>query len=234
MKQQIVITLVLGLSFLILFGIAELLYHYANIKAEITRKTVHIGTGILTLLFPVLLENHWSVLFLCSSFALILFLSLKYNLLKSINAIGRKSYGSISYPVAVYTCFCFFAWNRDHRPEAGNGYILFYLPILILAICDPVAALCGRRWPYGTYRVRKETKTLVGSSLFFITAFLISFLLLVLLNNTQHAILQTLIASALIALTTTVTEALCTKGTDNLFIPFTALFSLYFTLFLFI
>lgn len=233
MKQQLLITILLGLSFLALFGAAELLYHYAKVKAEITRKTVHIGTGILTLLFPVLLESHWSVLFLCSSFALILFLSLKYNLLKSINAIGRKSYGSISFPVAVYTCFCFYAWYRNQRPEAGNGYILFYLPVLILAICDPIAALCGKHWPYGTYRIRTETKTLVGSSLFFLSAFLISFVLFVLLNNTQHAILQTFIAAAMIALTTTVTEAICTKGTDNLFIPFTALFSLYFTLFLF-
>lgn len=233
MKEQIVITAVLGLSFLVLFGIAELLYHYAKVKAEITRKTVHIGTGILTLLFPVLLKSHWSVLFLCGSFALILFFSLKYGLLKSINAIGRKSYGSISYPVAVYACFCFYAWHRDHRPEAGNGYILFYLPVLILAICDPIAALCGRRWPYGKYRVKNETKTLMGSFLFFISAFLISFVLLLLLNHTQHAILQTLIASTLIAMTTAFTEAICTKGTDNLFIPFTALFSLYFTLFLF-
>lgn len=233
MKEQIIITALLGLSFLVLFGIAELLYHYGKVKAEITRKTVHIGTGILTLLFPVLLESHWSVLFLCSSFALILFISLKYNLLKSINAIGRKSHGSISYPIAVYVCFCFYSWFHKHRPEAGNGYILFYLPILILAICDPIAALCGRRWPYGTYRVKKETKTLLGSSLFFVSAFFISFMLFLLLNNTEHAILQTIIASTLIALTTTVTEAICTKGTDNLFIPFTALFSLYFTLFLF-
>jgi dolichol kinase len=233
MNEQIIITALLGLSFLVLFGVAELLYHYARVKSEITRKTVHIGTGILTLLFPVLLDSHWSVLFLCSSFALILFLSLKYDLLKSINAIGRKSYGSISYPVAVYVCFCFYAWHRSYRPEAGNGYILFYLPILILAICDPIAALFGRRWPYGKYQVRQETKTLVGSSLFFISAFFISFVLLVLLNKTQHAVLQTIIASTLIAMTTTVTEAICTKGTDNLFIPFTALFSLYFTLFLF-
>lgn len=233
MKEQLVITALLGLSFLLLFGVAELLYHYAKIKAEITRKMVHIGTGILTLLFPLLLESHWSVLLLCSSFALILFLSLRYNLLKSINAIGRTSYGSISYPVAVYVCFCVYAWRREHQPEAGNGYILFYLPILILAICDPVAALCGKRWPYGKYRVRQETKTLLGSSLFMISAFSISFVLFILLNNTQHAILQTIIASALIAMTTTVTEAICTKGTDNLFIPFTALFSLYFTLFLF-
>jgi phytol kinase len=51
MKEQIVITALLGLSFLVLFGIAELLYHYGKVKAEITRKTVHIGTGILTLYF---------------------------------------------------------------------------------------------------------------------------------------------------------------------------------------
>ena len=230
MKQQMIITAALGLSFLALFGIAEMLYHYAKVKAEITRKTVHTGTGILTLLFPVLLNSHWPVLFLCSSFAMILFLSLRYNLLKSVNAIGRRSYGSISYPISVYFCFCFYAWQRGSHPDMENSFNLFYLPIMILAICDPIAALCGRRWPYGKYQIRKETKTLIGSSLFFLSAFIISFVLLFSLHNMRYTILQTVVASALIAMATTVTEAICTKGTDNLFIPFVALLSLYFTL----
>jgi dolichol kinase len=233
MKQQIIITAILAGSFLVLFGIAELLYHYGKVRAELTRKLVHVGTGILTLLFPILLKSHWEVLFLCSSFALILFLSLKFNLLKSINAIDRKSHGSMSYPVSVYLCFCFYAWMRDGLPERGSVYILFYLPILILAICDPLAALFGKRWPYGKYQVRKETKTFIGSAAFFLSAFLICCSLFIFMNHTKHAILQTILASALIALTTTITEAICTKGTDNLFIPFTALFSLCFTSYLF-
>ncbi|MBI3239032.1 MAG: phosphatidate cytidylyltransferase, partial [Flavobacteriia bacterium] len=53
---------ILSVSFLALFGIAELLYHFAHVKVELTRKLVHLGTGVLTLLFPLMLSNHWFVL----------------------------------------------------------------------------------------------------------------------------------------------------------------------------
>src|ERR1700741_4724092 len=101
MSKDIINTIILACSFLALFGLAEFIYHTFKVRAELTRKLVHFGTGILTLLFPVMLNNHWLVLFLCGSFALILMVSLKFNLLKSINAIDRKSHGSISYPISV-------------------------------------------------------------------------------------------------------------------------------------
>jgi len=97
--KDIINTGILAFSFLALFGIAEILYHKVNVKAEWTRKLVHFGTGILTLLFPVMLNDHLYVFFLCASFALLLLASLRFNRLKSIHAIDRKSYGSISYPV---------------------------------------------------------------------------------------------------------------------------------------
>src|SRR4029077_1728821 len=111
--------------------------------------------------------NHLYVLFLCITFAVILVVSLKFNFLKSINAIDRDSFGSISYPISVYGCYLVFtAYNHN--------YSFFYMPILILAIADPVAALTGKKWPYGKYNIMGESKTLIGSAMFFITALLIS------------------------------------------------------------
>lgn len=233
MKNELNTICILALSFLLLFSIAELLHRYLKIKAELSRKFVHTGTGFLTLLFPLLLRSHWSVLLLCSSFAFILLLSLKYKLLPSINAIGRKSYGSLTYPLSVYVCFLLFAKQNPQTVAVGNSYTVFYLPILILAICDPLAALCGKRWPYGRYHIRQETKTLIGSGCFFLAAFLISFMLLRMPGTTQHAFFPILTASVLIALVSTTTEALSTKGTDNLFIPLTSSVALYLTSFLF-
>jgi phytol kinase len=87
LSTDLINTAMLAGAFLALFGLAELLYHYLNVKAELTRKLVHAGTGLLTLLFPVMLNNHWLVLLLCSAFAVILLLSLRFNLLRSINAM---------------------------------------------------------------------------------------------------------------------------------------------------
>jgi phytol kinase len=209
MNKDLVNTMILATSFLALFGTAEILYHFVKLKAEITRKFVHLLTGFLTLLFPLMLNNHWLVLFLCASFALILLLSQKYDLLKSINKIDRESYGSVSYPVAVYGSYLVF----DHY----HHYIFFYVPILILAVCDPIAALTGKRWPKGKYRIGNETKTLMGSFMFFLASFVLSTILF--LNMTKEPLLTSGLFSVIIALTTTITEALSRKGLDNLSIP---------------
>lgn len=227
MKEDVSHTIFLAFCFLALFGLAELIYHWFNVKAEYTRKLVHFGTGLLTLLFPILLNNHWLVLFLCASFAIILVLSLKYKLLQSINGIDRKSYGSICYPLAVYLAYLGFDWGKNNFPAFGNGYILFYLPILTLAICDPIAALTGKRWPYGKYKVGQETKTLMGSSMFFISSFILSTCLFLLINPSSTYSFKILAICLVFALVTAITEAISKKGLDNLFIPLSGLMLLF-------
>jgi phytol kinase len=214
MSNEILNTMYLAAAFLGLFGIAEILYHYFKVKAELTRKLVHLGTGLLTMLFPVMLNNHWLVLFLCSSFATILLLSLRFNYLKSINAIDRVSAGSLCYPVAVYICYLGF----DHYSEQ---YVYFYLPMMALAVCDPVAALTGKRWPIGKYRIGKDNKTMMGSSMFLASCFLLSLGLLLLNDWVLDA--RTLLACFALSITCAVAEALSPRGFDNLSIPITAL-----------
>lgn len=140
MTPTVLNAIILAGCYLLLFTLGELLYYCFKIKAEITRKIVHIGTGLLALSFPLLLANHWCVLVLCTLFAGILIVSLRFDLLRSINAIDRQSIGSLAYPVSVYGCYLTY-----HLYD--NRYVYYYLPILILAICDPIAGLIGRRWP---------------------------------------------------------------------------------------
>jgi phytol kinase len=212
MPHQISTLLLLALSFLGLFGIAEFLYHRRKVKAEITRKIVHFGTGILTLLFPLLLQNHWQVLLLCGSFLIILLVSLQFQFLPSINRIDRVSHGSILYPVAVYGCYLAYS-------HANKGLFFFYLPILTLAICDPVAALVGKRYPYGRFRIGESKKTLAGSAAFFTSSCVITATCLY-VRPTMHFSLETILPMVmLIATTSAAAEAVSAKGTDNVFIP---------------
>jgi len=219
MKTPLINIIIMGAAFLVLFAVAEYLYHKLKVKAEITRKIVHFGTGILTLLFPVMLNEHWYVLILCSSFVIILLLSLKYNMLKSVNAIDRVSRGSIAYPVAVYCCYYFY----EHY---GYDYLYYYIPILILAISDPVAALIGKRYPYGKYKVGSGHKTIMGSSMFFLSTLILCFMLFAPKLMADESVLKRAIACSFIALTTTIAEAFTGKGYDNISIPFSALFTL--------
>ena len=166
--------ILLSSAFLLLFAGAEFLYRIYRVRAEYTRKMVHVGTGLLTLLFPILLTNHWSVLFLCGSFLIILILSLKYKFLQGINAIDRFSYGSLAYPVIVFICYL--VWEQIEKPHATDNtpYSFFYLPILIMALADPMAALVGKAYPYGVFKWGDEKKSLAGSLAFFSVAFIIS------------------------------------------------------------
>ncbi|MEN0047927.1 MAG: phosphatidate cytidylyltransferase, partial [Bacteroidota bacterium] len=146
--------LYLALAFLALFASAEWLYHKRGVKAEVTRKYVHIATGLLTMLFPLMLENHWLVLLLCGSFLLILIASLRFNLLPSINAVDRKTSGSLMYPIIVYGCYLVYS--------RYDQFMFYYIPILILALCDPIAAFVGMNYPVGKYQTFGKTKTWSG------------------------------------------------------------------------
>jgi len=206
--KEIIPTLILACCFLALFGVAECLYHFGRVKAEWTRKIVHIGTGLLTLLFPVVLGSHWQVLFLCASFLVILLASLKFGWLPSINAIDRFSYGSILFPIIVYALFLVFQM-------VDKGLIVFYLPILILAICDPVAALVGKRFPIGKYQIWGCGKSAAGSMAFLVSALIVTAITVFAFQNVPSGMLLIL----LVPVIATVAEALGVKGMDNFTIP---------------
>lgn len=214
MKADVKNILILGAAFLTLFAMAEILYHGFKVKAEFTRKFVHVCTGVLTLLFPALLKSQWSVLILCSGFAIILIASRRYRFLKSINNIDRYSVGSLAYPVSVYICFL--AYKYFYKDAT-----LFYMPILQLAIADTVAALVGKRWPYKKYAIFGTNKSVGGSMACFIVAFAIY--LIFFWSNSVTINGQMIIESIYIALAVTVAEGISGKGFDNISIPITVL-----------
>ena len=226
MSREIINMLILTGCFLTLFFLAELLYYKWKVHVDTTRKMVHVGTGFLTLLFPIMLGNHWFVLLLCASFGLLLIGSLKFKLLKSINAIDRVSYGSLLFPVAVYCCYLVYHHYAELPGNQPDTYIYFYAPILTLAICDPIAALVGKRFPFGRFKVGKGHKTLMGSSAFFISSLFLIFVLFTYFESYSINLGNLFLASALFAGIGTTTEAFSRNGLDNLFIPLMVVFML--------
>jgi phytol kinase len=219
--------LILGTAFLVLFALAELCYHKLHWQGEHSRKLVHMGTGLLTLLFPILLNSFWSVFLLCALFLIILLSSLKFNLLKSINDIDRKSYGSILYPIIVCIIFYFYQQLSNKQASCSDEkYNYFYLPILIMALCDPIAALVGKRWPMGKIKLGNETKTLAGAAGFISIAFILCFIFVPMSLNLQSGLAFWFTCFA-IAFGTCITELFSKKGFDNFLIPFVAIAILY-------
>ncbi len=205
----------ISLSLLLIFN--EMIYRRLNLKGEITRKFAHFTATLSTLTFPHLFNDHWYVLILALIFFFVLYLSRNSAYLRSIHDINRPSAGSYLLPLAIY-----FTFLISHL--MGDRY-LFILPMMILAICDPVAGILGINLQQYNQRIRifnrELQKTWLGSTSFLISSFFISVIVLYLRHMSFD--LKTFWLAVIIAITGTVAELLSYKGSDNLFIPMSVL-----------
>lgn len=166
-------SLILASCFAGLFALAEILYRVARLPAEVTRKIVHIGTGCLTLLFPIMLHSALEVGLLCGAFLMILLASMRFSLLPSINAVERDTLGSVIYPVIVFLVFLFYLHSAQQPRRIASPLYYFYTPILVMALCDPIAATAGSAWRRSHPNI-PPGKTIAGSFAFFASAAILS------------------------------------------------------------
>lgn len=204
----------LSACFLALFAFAEVLYRVFNLKAEYTRKIVHIGTGILTLLFPLYFTATWQVAVLCITFLAVLYISERIGLLPSINNVGRKTAGSLLYPVVVIIVFAFYKYMLARYMVFG-GLLYFYLPILAMAIGDPAAALFGNISKKDT----KVGKTNKGTFSFFIVVSVVSVMFMYVFNDERYSISEVVAYTIPLAALTALAERVTGGGWDNFTIP---------------
>ena len=199
--------LVAGLLALILVG-AELLRRWAKVPPEVSRKTVHMGTGALVCVFPWLFQSAATVAALSAAFLLLLVFLRSRKLLSSVGDVERASVGELLFPVSVGLLF----WLSHARPA-------YYLaPLLVLVVPDAAAALVGKTYGRVLFEVEQgERKSLEGSLMFFLLTFLAVFLPLLLMTDTAKGplVLEVLQLAFLVACL----EAICVNGVDNLVIP---------------
>lgn len=200
--------------FLLLLVVTEYLLKEMKVKPEYTRKIGHFVSTISTLPFPLLFHDQAPVLILAgASFLLLLgsFLSKKY--LRSIHDIERFSAGSFLLPVAIYLVFLF--------AEVGDTPGWFYLPILVLAISDPLAGIAGTMFREKTRPVRifswNLKKTYLGSAAFLLSSLLICLLFLTLM--TELPLVDVILYALILSLVSTLVELLSVYGFDNLLVP---------------
>lgn len=217
MGNQIALTFLFlfGITFLLIFN--ELVYRRLGLKGEITRKFAHFTGTLSTITFPYLFESHWYVLILGVIFFIVLFISRNHTYLKSIHDIDRKSLGSYLLPVAIYLTFLV--------SELLDNQFLFILPILVLAICDPIAGILGINLQQYNHKIKlfnwKLNKTWLGSLSFFVSCLIIS--IIAFYFNQEGFTFKALWLSLIIATVSTLTEMLSWRGTDNLVIPMSVL-----------
>lgn len=203
------------------FLVSELLYHLGRLEAEKTRKIAHFGSGLTVLALPWLLRSAWTVLLLSCGFVLLLAGTRRAGLLPSVHAVPRRSRGAHYYPLSILVVFLI----------SQGDPLLYLVPILILALCDPAAALVGQELGTFSYRVEADSsRTVEGSATFFALAYLISLVGLGLAGPEDLTFPSLLLVPLCVAVVATGVEAICTGGADNLFVPYAALLVLRLTL----
>lgn len=187
--------------------------------AEVSRKSVHVLMGMICLSFPWVFDGPLPV-WVLAAFATVPLAavrcvpSLRAGLGSALHGISRPSYGEVLFAPAVAAVFHY----------SGGDPFLHGIPIVILTIADAASALGGTRWGRRRYGCGDGFKSVEGSLIFLMTAFLCVLLPLWLGGRTDfvHAlwIALTLATLAMMA------EGISDQGFDNLVIPVFSVFVL--------
>ncbi|WP_423126545.1 diacylglycerol/polyprenol kinase family protein [Gaoshiqia sp. Z1-71] len=201
----------IGIAILLIFN--ELNYRRLNVKGEITRKFAHFTGTLATIPFPYIFSSHWYVMILAAIFFAVLLATQYSKQLKSIHDIERKSIGSYLLPFSIYITFLI--------STLFENKFLYILPMLLLAVCDPMAAILGMSAKKNNGKIKlfgvKTEKTIIGSVAFLVTGFVIS--IIALYFHRAVFDLKTFWLALLVAVTGTLAEIAGWRGSDNLSIP---------------
>lgn len=193
----------------------ELLARKNIISKSLSRKLLHITTGFVVVYSPFVLQSFWIVTFIGIAFSVTNYILIKRKVLKQINDTQTVNLGIFYYPLSFLICILLF-WNV-------NKFIIS-LSFLIFSIGDALAALVGNSstTKYFT-RITKEPKTFNGAITFILSSFFLLWIVRLTLwknfNFIDYDWLSFSFLALIFSLLGGITEAISTKGTDNLSLP---------------
>jgi uncharacterized protein (TIGR00297 family) len=210
---------------LLFIGMAEKLRTRMGWSAEVNRKLVHILTGILVFFTPFFFHSDSPLIWMAIIFIIVNYIGVRSGKLKGMHGTDRLSYGTVFYPL-TFLFLVITSWQNDK--------VILMLSMLILALSDAGAAIMGEnlKRPH-EYRLGRDKKSLEGSSVMFLSSFLLIFLLLPLIDHIDGYDISFSTAAwvgLIVAVIATVMEALSSSGSDNLSAPLGSAFILNFML----
>lgn len=180
--------------------------------AEVSRKAVHVAIGLYALVLPLLFDARWPVVCLIlMSLALMAWLrrptSRASGLGATIHAVERRSFGDVWLALAIGFVFL----------QSEGRYIVYALPIAIIAISDAAAALTGTSYGRMRFAIQGGVKSWEGVVAFFAVTLIIAMVMLLLLTDVPR--INVVVLSLTVATFAATVEAVSWRGLDNLFVP---------------
>jgi phytol kinase len=142
----------------------------------------------------------------------------KRKILETVYKKNGDNYGVIFFPLGLIMSFILFVPINP---------IIFQGSVLVLALSDGLAGLLGLKFGQKKYKVTGE-KTWLGSLFFFIMTLLILLCIFYIANGSIHYLNILVIMFASLVLT--IIEGLFGKGFDNLLLPVTSGYIIYYLL----
>jgi len=188
------------------FAILLVAEHFArrtSMHSELTRKFVHMAVGTFVAFWPFFLS--WRQIELLSAgFLIVILLSIKFTIFRSIHTVPRKAIGEILFATVI-----------GFLALISSSEWIFMAAMLHLSLGDGIAAVVGLLWGDGNqYKVFGKIKSMAGTSAFFVTSLLIMICYVVFTDASAS-----IISLAFIPVIATATENLAVNGTDNLIMP---------------
>jgi len=184
-----------------------------GMRAEGSRRFVHIATGLAVAAAPLLFDQPWGLFLLAGVFVVVNFVSVGRGWFPGMHGIRRRSVGTVTFPLALLMALVA-TWLLG----VERVYIL-QISFVVLAVSDPLASMVGMglKRP-GRIFVGSNEKSITGSTSFFLSCFAIVAGGLALVAGPAMSGMEILIAALVTAALATGAEALATGGWDNLFI----------------
>ena len=183
-----------------------------RLTAEGARKGLHVTMSAVALALPWLFDEAWPVVTLAAlavgaMVAVRVVPALRESVGGVLHAVERPSVGDLCFPVAVCLLYLLTA----------DSPVLYAVPLLLLGLADPAAALIGARHGLSPYATDEGTKSREGSAAFAFVAFLCVHVPLLVFTPVGRA--ESLWIAAIVAVLATIVEAVSWRGLDNLFVP---------------
>ena len=196
-------------------GLLSMIRSSHRIGQELKRKAFHVSFGLVSLTFPSIWNESWMVVTgLLLAFGWMLAVRLLPCLRKYFGSVlhecDRKSAGEFYYAVSVATLILL---------TSGSPQV-YIIPILILALADAAAAICGRLIPSRALTGMFRGKSVAGCAAFFVVAATVCAATLAF--YTQLPVWLILGCALTVSAASCLAEAVCRHGLDNLVVPFAA------------
>lgn len=220
--------LIFAFFLLALFGLiafANWMQRAHAVSAERTRKLVHVLSGVAVLISPFLFATPILLLVMAALFVLLNALALRTGRFAGIHATGRKTYGTVFYPLSFFLLILLF-WQRE--------VTALWVGMSLLGIADFCAALAGEAAAKPIMLpLNSDRKSLQGSVTMFFSSLLLvwaGFAWIAPLLGPAPELARALLAAVGISLLATAAEALSWRGSDNLTVPLLGAVMAYFYL----